>query len=223
MSWTAPRTWVTGEIVTASLLNTHLRDNLLASAVAQMTTAGDLAYASGANAVSRLAIGSAGSVLTVNGGGTAPQWSAAGVTVTSKSNYTTGSQNIGATTVLANVTNMVFAVAANEVWAFTFSVNYTADTTGDAKFAITTPAAATLDWLARRFDGGATWTDTDVNASGTSADYRGTGAAAIAIISGFVANGANAGNIQLQGAQQSGGGSSFTINADSYFIAWQLA
>ena len=29
MSWTAPRTWVTGEIVTAALLNTHLRDNLI--------------------------------------------------------------------------------------------------------------------------------------------------------------------------------------------------
>lgn len=27
MSWTAPRTWVTGEIVTAALLNTHIRDN----------------------------------------------------------------------------------------------------------------------------------------------------------------------------------------------------
>lgn len=26
--WTAPRTWVTGELVTGSLLNTHLRDNL---------------------------------------------------------------------------------------------------------------------------------------------------------------------------------------------------
>jgi hypothetical protein len=29
MAWTAPRTWVTGEIVTAALLNTHLRDNLV--------------------------------------------------------------------------------------------------------------------------------------------------------------------------------------------------
>lgn len=28
MAWTDPRTWVTGELVTASLLNTHLRDNL---------------------------------------------------------------------------------------------------------------------------------------------------------------------------------------------------
>jgi hypothetical protein len=29
MAWTAPRTWVTGEIVTSSQLNTHVRDNLL--------------------------------------------------------------------------------------------------------------------------------------------------------------------------------------------------
>jgi len=29
MAWTAPRTWVAGEVVTAALVNTHLRDNLL--------------------------------------------------------------------------------------------------------------------------------------------------------------------------------------------------
>jgi hypothetical protein len=29
MPWTAPRTWVAGELVSAALLNTHLRDNLL--------------------------------------------------------------------------------------------------------------------------------------------------------------------------------------------------
>ena len=30
MAWTAPRTWVVAEIVTASVMNTHVRDNLLA-------------------------------------------------------------------------------------------------------------------------------------------------------------------------------------------------
>jgi hypothetical protein len=30
VAWTAPRTWVTSEVVSAALLNTHLRDNLLA-------------------------------------------------------------------------------------------------------------------------------------------------------------------------------------------------
>lgn len=29
ISWTSPRTWVSGEVVTAALLNVHLRDNLL--------------------------------------------------------------------------------------------------------------------------------------------------------------------------------------------------
>lgn len=28
MTWTAPRTWVAGEVVTAALFNTHIRDNL---------------------------------------------------------------------------------------------------------------------------------------------------------------------------------------------------
>ena len=27
MAWTAPRTWTTGELVTAALMNTHVRDN----------------------------------------------------------------------------------------------------------------------------------------------------------------------------------------------------
>ena len=30
MAWTAPRTWVTSEIVTSTIMNTHVRDNLLA-------------------------------------------------------------------------------------------------------------------------------------------------------------------------------------------------
>lgn len=30
MAWTSPRTWVSGEVLTAALLNTHVRDNLKA-------------------------------------------------------------------------------------------------------------------------------------------------------------------------------------------------
>lgn len=29
MAWTSPRTWVTSEMVTAAIMNTHVRDNLL--------------------------------------------------------------------------------------------------------------------------------------------------------------------------------------------------
>ena len=55
MAWTTPRTWTTGEIVTAALLDTHLRDNLNVTAPAVMTAQGDLLYASAANAPARLA------------------------------------------------------------------------------------------------------------------------------------------------------------------------
>lgn len=44
-SWTAPRTWVVAELVTAALLNTHLRDNL--NSVNDVLTVPLRAWASG--------------------------------------------------------------------------------------------------------------------------------------------------------------------------------
>ena len=51
MAWTAPRTWVAGELVTAALGNTHWRDNLLETAPAKATTAGGIFAATGSNAI----------------------------------------------------------------------------------------------------------------------------------------------------------------------------
>ena len=54
-------------------------------------TAGDLSYYATGTAFTKLAIGTAGQILTVNSGGTAPQWSTlSGVTVTTFSAGTTG-------------------------------------------------------------------------------------------------------------------------------------
>lgn len=74
MAWTAPRTWTTGELVTASMFNTGLRDNLLATGVATVTTAGDITYATGANALARLAAVATGQVIRSAGVGVAPAW-----------------------------------------------------------------------------------------------------------------------------------------------------
>ncbi len=75
MAWTAPRTWVTGETVTAALMNAHIKDNFLETSAATVTTAGDIAFADAANSMgNRLAIGAANSHLTVNDAGTAPVW-----------------------------------------------------------------------------------------------------------------------------------------------------
>lgn len=74
MAWTAPRTWVAAEVVTAAIMNTHVRDNQLETAVAKVTTAGDTIYATAANTLARLPIGVAKAVYTTNSGATAPQW-----------------------------------------------------------------------------------------------------------------------------------------------------
>lgn len=57
MTWTAPRTWVTTELITSSQMNTHVRDNLLETAPAKVTTKGDSVWATGANAIVRLGVG----------------------------------------------------------------------------------------------------------------------------------------------------------------------
>lgn len=74
MTWTAPATAVTGDVIPASFWNTNGRDNLLETAVAKVTTAGDLVQATGANALARLPIGTALQVLRTNAGATAAEW-----------------------------------------------------------------------------------------------------------------------------------------------------
>ena len=77
MAWTAPADKSTGDIITAAIWNNllgasgNLADYTLGGIV---TTAGDLGYGTGANAVSRLGIGSASNVLKTNSGATAPEW-----------------------------------------------------------------------------------------------------------------------------------------------------
>ena len=51
MAWTAPRTWVTTEVVTASNMNTHVRDNFLETAPGIASAASQIFVATGSNAI----------------------------------------------------------------------------------------------------------------------------------------------------------------------------
>lgn len=97
MSWTTPRTWVTGETVTAALLNAHVRDNFRETSPFTVTTAGDLSYADAANSMnSRLAIGAAHGLLVSTG--SAPVWRipATDVDTSSKTDTNTSYSTLGA-------------------------------------------------------------------------------------------------------------------------------
>lgn len=68
IAWSAPRTWVTAELVTAAIGNAHWRDNLLETAPAKVTTKGDVVAATGANAIVRVAAGADNTVLAAASG-----------------------------------------------------------------------------------------------------------------------------------------------------------
>ena len=75
MAYTAYRTWTTGEIVTAALMNEQVKDNGLLTAPAIMTTAGDIIYASAANTPARLAKSTTSTQYLANTGtSNVPQW-----------------------------------------------------------------------------------------------------------------------------------------------------
>ena len=81
-----PSTATTGVVTLAGTLNTTSGGTGLTS-----YTAGDLSYYASGTALTKLAIGTAGQILTVNSGATAPQWSTlSGVAVTTFSAGTTG-------------------------------------------------------------------------------------------------------------------------------------
>jgi hypothetical protein len=51
MAWTAPITWVGGQVPTAALLNAQLRDNLLETMPAKATTEGQIFVGNGPNSI----------------------------------------------------------------------------------------------------------------------------------------------------------------------------
>jgi len=73
MAYSTPATRATGYIVTAANWN-ELVNDIVETAVAKVTTAGDLTYATAANVLARLGIGTVGQLLRVNVGATAPAW-----------------------------------------------------------------------------------------------------------------------------------------------------
>lgn len=102
------------------------------------TTAGDIEYASGARAHSRLAIGTAGQVLTVNAGATAPSW---GGGATFK--WTAATQTVSASTTFVDMVavgspaTMTFTPENGGIYRCEYDIPLTFTGTGGAKFQFT--------------------------------------------------------------------------------------
>jgi hypothetical protein len=151
----------------------------------------------------------------------APVWQAnptgIGAFVTS---YATGDTTKNNSTVLADVTGLSFAVLANASYFFQFILHGISAVAADYKFTLTGPAAPT----AIRY--GLTSISVDVAdaaAFGTSIFRAASSVDEAIFIFGQLRNGANAGTVQLQFAQQTADVSNSKIYAESSVVAWRIS
>ena len=184
-----------------------------------LTAAGDIAYATGASTWTRLAKGAANTFLKMNSGATAPEWSSIGVgeiTVVRK----TSDETVNNSTVLQNDNELFLPIAANEVWFFEMRLLTNSSAAADFKTTITLPSGAAgfahsmgTDSAGAQQISYQTWT----------LDWQGVaGNLGSPILNGIVINGANAGNIQLQWAQQFAEASDTKVLTNSCIIAIRL-
>lgn len=135
------------------------------------------------------------------------------------------------TTTLSNEPTLLQAVAANEVWSFEGQLWITGSTTGDLKLTFTYPTGASVRWrwsgnaASATAEGGVNWS-TLYTASG---GVQGFGTVSLTVptlvlVVGMIANGATAGTLQLQAAQNVvDAANPTTIRTHSYLLLTKLS
>ena len=134
-----------------------------------------------------------------------------------------GDQTYSSDIVLRDDTDLFAHIGPNETWAFELFLICGGPTAGDIRFALTTPAGATLAWAGLGLDIGAAAV-TDVvfesvqSVSGNATDFGllGVGTTIAIRIVGTIANGATPGDLQLQHSQRVSNGSSLTVGVNSW-------
>jgi hypothetical protein len=218
-------TWITNDVgdITAVTAGTGISGGGTSGAVTitnsmatAITTAGDLIKGTGSGTFDRLGIGSTGQVLTVTSG--APAWETLPAGATVKTVRKSADQSVTSSTTLVNDTHLKFAVAANETYIFQLWLfTYAADGTPDIKVTCAGPAGSTVLWSSSQviFNAAAATTLTSVNTSGVSADLFVDANNRAIQLYGTIANGATAGDLQFQWAQNTSSANSTTVKAGS--------
>jgi hypothetical protein len=232
-TWTAGADWATNEKpVAASKLNQQVRDNVYVLSIAlDGDTSGTTIkhrHLSGV-AGSRPAAGEAGrtyfatdtKTLSVDNGTT---WDTPVTIVRKSADQSVSSGDTGTT--LQDDDDLKIPMVANESHAFEAFIDCVGHTSGDIKIAFTVPAGATLVWagIGPLLSAGSTHAELKViKVSGTAQAYdTETGVDRIIHIMGSVENAGNAGDLQLQFAQNSAHATNTTIFENSWLKAHSM-
>ena len=108
--------------------------------------AGDLLYGSGADASTRLALGTAGQVLKVNSGATAPEWGAGGMTLIAETVLGSAAASITFSSIPATYRHLIIELSGRSDTATTGVENLFMRFNGDS--------SAIYDWQEHRAEGG---------------------------------------------------------------------
>ena len=137
----------------------------------------------------------------------------------------TADETVNNSSTLQNDDELLFAMAANEVWFFIFIPIIDSGTTPDIKVAAAIPTGAVVKDLGVYEDNNAGDT-IQINAISSARALRGLGAGTVACVGhfiGVVINGGTAGNFQIQFAQNTQDASDTKMKANSCLIAIKLA
>lgn len=130
-------------------------------------------------------------------------------------------QNVGpSNTTLQDVTDALVAVVANAVYGFQLDLQYSSNSTADIKLGWTVPTGASMDYAFMAFNVSGTWV---VGRTTHSSTVGFDGANTSAYLSGVIVTGANAGNVQLQAAQNTSTAVSTLVEAGTLLRAWRIS
>lgn len=130
--------------------------------------------------------------------------------------YKSSDETINNSTTFQNDDAVLFAIGSNEVWRFYTEIYWNSGATPDLKFQWSLPSGATMYWT--DFFNGNT-----VNTEASTEVMTGAGAIRVIYYTGVVFNSTNAGNVNLQWAQNTQDPTDSKVLAGSYIIATRLA
>lgn len=201
MAWSSPRTWHAAETVTAVLMNLHLRDNLNILKT-PITDAGKIVALSAAYLDDL-----SGDHLLITG---LPKTFRQTADVTKNANTTP-----------ADLPGLALPVGANEDWHFNGTLFIISSVAADIRLAVTGPSSPTavIYQALNITNPGAVAT-----AFGSNVVAQGiAGIVQVVMLCGTVRNGANAGTIQIQGAQNASDATNTIFKQNSFLVAHRTA
>jgi len=182
-----------------------------------LTAQGDIPYASGSATWTRLGIGTANQLLSVNAAGTGFTWSSVGLTGTVVRKGT--NESVTNSTAFQPDDELKFSVAANEIWGYTCYIIGSSNGIADLRVGFTTPSGGSYRAVGVASEDAGTTRSCTGTTFMTFTTSTGT---QLVVVNGLFYNGTTAGSLTMQWTAGSITGSPTSVLANSSIVATRI-